>query len=62
MENCVNIQFISIFLLLRLIKMNMHDIHIYDECGSAMYLQCRKLREIRERVVGEDIYAIIAEI
>lgn len=61
MENCVNIQFISIFLL-RLIKMNMHDIHIYDECGSAMYLQCRKLREIRERVVGEDIYAIIAEI
>lgn len=61
MENCVNIQFISIFLL-RLIKMNMHDIHIYDECGSAMYLQCRKLREIRERVVGENIYAIIAEI
>ena len=42
--------------------MNMHDIHIYDECGSAMYLQCRKLREVRERVVGEDIYAIIAEI
>lgn len=61
MENCVNIQFISIFLP-RLIKMNMHDIHIYDECGSAMYLQCRKLREIRERVVGENIYAIIAEI
>lgn len=61
MENCLNIQFISIFLL-RLIKMNMHDIHIYDECGSAMYLQCRKLREIRERVVGENIYAIIAEI
>lgn len=48
--------------MLRLIKMNMHDIHIYDECGSAMYLQCRKLREIRERVVGENIYAIIAEI
>lgn len=59
MRNCVNIQFTSISML-RLIKMNMHDIHIYDKCGSAMYLQCRKLREIREGVVGEDIYAIIA--
>lgn len=38
----------------RLIKMNMNE--------SAMYLQCRKLREIGERVVGENIYAIIAQI